>query len=118
MIVAAHQGLEQRVDVVLIGARGKTFLIRFGHDASLDSANVVLMSLRFPRWSDEIVPPFGVSEADVYRKSRQICSLFSPEAVAQDSTTNPVSAAHPYARRKYRGVLRQPAFEGCLAGFE
>ena len=107
---------EQRADVVLIGARGKTFLVRFGHDAGADTANRVLMSLRFPRWSDEIVSPFGVSKADVYRKSRQICALFSPEAVAQDQTT--VSAAHAYARRKYRAVLRRPAFEGCLDGFE
>jgi hypothetical protein len=38
----------RRVDVVLVGAGGKTFLVRFGNDTeNLDSPNGVLMSLRF-----------------------------------------------------------------------
>jgi hypothetical protein len=112
------EGLEQPAYVVLVGASDKTFLIRFGRQRGADTANLVLMSLRFPRWSDEIVPPFGVSKADVYSKSRQVCAVSSPEAVAQDPTTDSVSAAHAYARRRYHAVLRRPAFEGCLDGFE
>lgn len=39
---------QRRVDVVLIGAGGKTFLVRFGNrTGNLDSPNWVLMSLRF-----------------------------------------------------------------------
>ena len=39
---------ERHVDIVLIGAGGKTFLVRFGNDTgNLDSPNSLLMSLRF-----------------------------------------------------------------------
>jgi hypothetical protein len=39
---------ERRVDIVLIGAGGKTFLVRFGnHVGSLDPSYFLLMSLRF-----------------------------------------------------------------------
>jgi hypothetical protein len=39
---------ERHVDVVLIGAGGKTFLVRFGNNTdNLDSPNATLMSLRF-----------------------------------------------------------------------
>jgi hypothetical protein len=40
---------ERRVDIVLIGAGGKTFLVRFGNQAGvpLDPAYFLLVSLRF-----------------------------------------------------------------------
>jgi hypothetical protein len=110
--------LERRVDVVLIGDGGKTFLVRFGNGAeNLDSPHFALMTLKFRQWSDEIVPPFGVSKADVYRTSRQFCSHSHPWAAHDQTTAISVSAAHAYARRTYPSALRQPAFEGCLDGF-
>lgn len=109
--------LERRVDVVLVGAGGKTFLVRFGNGAeNLDSPHFALMSLTFRQWGDEIVQPFGVSRADVYRKSEQFCSHSHPWAAGDQTAAISVSAAHAYARRTYPAALRKPAFEGCLDG--
>jgi hypothetical protein len=70
-------------------------------------------------WSDEIVAPYAVSNADVYTQARTICKVFTPKQVAAEygSKSDPVSAAEKYAEVSFQPVFKQPAFEGCLKGF-
>jgi hypothetical protein len=70
-------------------------------------------------WSEAIVPGYTTSKADVYRLARDICGVATPAQVAKEYHTkrDSMSAAEGYAKG-YQSPFKQPAFEGCLAGFK
>lgn len=68
-----------------------------------------------------VAPAAGAAtQRQVYRDSKDFCSLFSPAQVAKTyhaKSRTAKAAAHAYAYHTYRRAYRASAFRGCLAGF-
>jgi hypothetical protein len=62
--------------------------------------------------------PSSVNES-AYRDSKDLCSSFSVEQVADEyggDPSDPITVADAYANQAYRARFRAAAREGCLAG--
>ncbi len=72
---------------------------------------------------NEVLAParFTGAEATRYETDREICSAIPPPEAAKnlgiDEDSSPEAIAAAYAKQ-FHGRFREPAYDGCLAGFE
>jgi hypothetical protein len=65
-------------------------------------------------------PASAATQSQVYRDSKEICSMFTPAQVAKSyhaKSRTATAAARAYANG-YRRAFRDSAYRGCLAGFK
>jgi hypothetical protein len=65
-------------------------------------------------------PASAATQSQVYRDSKDLCSLFTPAQVAKEyhaKSHTAKAAARAYADG-YRRPFRESAYRGCLAGFK